>query len=417
MSETKRKKSVGKVVRRILLGILLVLVFLALFLLVANTVVTHAERNYVDTVTAVEYEDQLVPTLGEDGYYTFTTDDDLKVVQLTDVHIGSGILSGSKDNMALQAVARMVTAEQPDLVLVSGDIAYPFLFQSGSINNKRPLVTFATLMEHLGVYWAPVFGNHDTEIYSLYSRASMGELLESKEYPHCLFQCGPADVDGCGNYVINYKNTDGTIVQSIFGFDSHSYTDNDYFGALWKYDCVHKNQVEWYEDTLAALTAENNGEVPKSIAYFHIPPAEMKEAYDAFVANGYEDTDDVQYITGKAGEHKTVVYGSTVNDGLVDAFLASGSTQAVFFGHDHLNNFTMMYKGLQLSYAYSIDYLAYVGINKYGSQRGCMLITLEPDGSYDWSLENYYQSKYGAEQEKAGVSFDNYNDDLGFDGK
>ena len=38
----------------------------------------------------VEIENQLVPYKDENGYWTFTTDRDFKVVQLTDVHIGIG---------------------------------------------------------------------------------------------------------------------------------------------------------------------------------------------------------------------------------------------------------------------------------------------------------------------------------------
>ena len=34
--------------------------------------------------------------------------------------------------MALNAVAAMVTAEKPDLVIVTGDIAYPVPFQAGT---------------------------------------------------------------------------------------------------------------------------------------------------------------------------------------------------------------------------------------------------------------------------------------------
>lgn len=45
-------------------------------------------------------------------------------------------MSFFKDRRAIDCVVRMVTAEQPDLVAVTGDIAYPVPFQSGTFNNK-----------------------------------------------------------------------------------------------------------------------------------------------------------------------------------------------------------------------------------------------------------------------------------------
>ena len=71
-----------------------------------------------------EYENQLVPEKDENGFWTFTTDRDFKVLHLTDIHIGAGWMCHGKDLKALNAVAAMVTAEKPDLVIATGDIAY-----------------------------------------------------------------------------------------------------------------------------------------------------------------------------------------------------------------------------------------------------------------------------------------------------
>ena len=42
----------------------------------------------------------------------------------------------------------------------------------------------------------------------------------------------------------------------------------------------------------------------------------------------------------------------------------------------------------------SVDYLAYPGIYKLGTQRGCTVIDISPLGEYDCRPENYYQDKY-----------------------
>ena len=74
-------------------------------------------------------------------------------MQLTDVHIGGGWMSFFKDRRAIDCVVRMVTVEQPDLVAVTGDIAYPVPFQSGTFNNKTAARLFGRVMQNLGVYW------------------------------------------------------------------------------------------------------------------------------------------------------------------------------------------------------------------------------------------------------------------------
>ena len=71
----------------------------------------------------------------------------------------------------------------------------------------------------------------------------------------------------------------------------------------------------------------------------------------------------------------------------------------------------MLYKGIQLTYDYTVDYLAYVGINKYGAQRGCTMITTKPDGSFESKAENYYQDKYTPQKEKETVSMEDFYTD------
>ena len=407
--KNKKKKSKGKRVLKAIGIILLVIILLdaaiAGGIAITNAVTVKSLDNAAESFAPVEYEAQLEPSLDANGRYTFVTDGDFKIMQLTDIHIGAGFMSSKVDNMALNAVAAMITAEKPDLVCVSGDIAFPIPYQAGTINNKTAATVFADLMEQLGVYWAPVFGNHDTEAFSYYTREEIGALYESSDYPHCLFQAGNADVHGVGNYVINVKDSAGNITESIFMIDSNDYIDKSLQSTInWVYDCIHEDQIEWYASTLEALQVENGGVMPKSIAFFHIPLAEMKTAWEEYCNNNFTDTENVQYIYGKAGEEGAVIYSSDLNNGFFDKVLELGSTQGIFNGHDHLNNFSLYYKGIRMTYGMSIDYLAYSGISTIGSQRGCTMITVHPDGSFDCAAENYYQDKYQAKNAKETVT-------------
>ena len=409
----KPKKSKGKIVLKILGVILCVIVIFVGITTLVTVFGNKATTNKAKSFEPVVKQDVLVPEKDADGNWTFTTDREFKVLQLTDVHIGAGWMCLKKDAMALNAVAAMVTAEKPDLVVVTGDVSYPVPFQAGTFNNKSSAKIFAALMEQLGVYWTMAMGNHDTEAYSYYTREQIGDYYENSSLKYCLFQQGPENVDGAGNQIINIKNSDGIITQSLFTFDSHSYIDGDYFGIMWKYDNIHENQIKWYSESLDKLNAENDKILKaknskeksdiKSLAFFHIPMSEQRTAWKEYVANGYKDTKDAHLVYGVIGESGDGVYCGVHEDNLFETMLEKGSTKGVFFGHDHKNNISMDYKGIRLTYGMSVDYLAYPGIYKLGSQRGCTVINVKPDGTFNCKPENYYQDKYASLYEKEAV--------------
>ena len=133
----------------ILLGVVAAVVLLTVLV---NGILALLQLRYVAGIAPVQYKNQLQPQ-PLDGRWVFTTDRDFRVMQLTDVHIGGGWMSFFKDRRAIDCVVRMVTAEQPDLVAVTGDIAYPVPFQSGTFNNKTAARLFGRVMQNLGVYW------------------------------------------------------------------------------------------------------------------------------------------------------------------------------------------------------------------------------------------------------------------------
>ncbi len=413
IKKEKKKTNKGKRALKIIAIILCVIIALLGVATVITAVGNKANTEKAGSFEAVEYENQLVPQKDENGIWTFVTDRDLKVMHLTDIHIGGGFMSNKTDAMALNAVAAMVTAEKPDLVVITGDIAYPVPFQAGTFDNLASAKIFAALMEKLGVYWTITFGNHDTEAYSVYTREDLSKFYSSEELEYCLFEEDSEEVDGYGNNVINVKNSKGIITQSLYLFDSHSYVDGDVLGIMWKYDNIHENQVEWYKNMVLSLNEQNNklfAELGikeesdiKSAAFFHIPLVEQKDAWYEYARNGFKDTENVKFFYGVAGEGSKVVYSGVGEDNLFETMLELGSTKATFCGHDHYNNFSVEYKGIRLTYGMSVDYLAYPGIYKEGAQRGCTIITFAPDGTFDCKAESYYQEKYVSLYEKESV--------------
>ena len=99
------------------------------------------------------------------------------------------------------------------------------------------------------------------------------------------------------------------------------------------------------------------------------------------------------------GEMTYGVYCGLGDDELFEVGKTIG-LKAVYCGHDHYNNFSVEYEGIRLTYGMSIDYLAYLNIWKEKGQRGCTIITIDGDGSFDVRAENYYQDKYKAQFSK-----------------
>ncbi len=415
----------GKRVKRVLVIILCVTVLLSALVAGANVLSVQRLIKQGSSFGAVQSEDKLIPQRDENGYWYFTTDRDFKVLHLTDIHIGGGFLSVGTDEKAVNAVAAMIIREKPDLVVTTGDIAFPAPHFAGTFNNFSAARAFANLMEGLGVYWTVTFGNHDAEAYSYFDREALGEFYSNEEYKYCLFSSGPVEVDGFGNHVIEVKNSQGIITQAMIMIDSQAYVKDDIITSIKGiYDNIHANQVEWYEAEIKRMNAENAETVSglsgdgsdydkfttvRSIAFFHIPLAEAADGWFEFEANGFEDTEDFTFIDGFIGEVGRRIYSAEGEDQLFEKMLELGSTKAMFYGHDHLNSTTFEYKGIQFSYGYSIDYLAYADIDTQGSQRGCTLITCTPDGDFTIEKFNYYSDRYemnGFFREEVSMQFE-----------
>ena len=319
------------------------------------------------------------------GYFTLTkqNEKDFKILQLTDIHMTSNDqtieLNGkivNVNDINLDSIDKLVYATNPDLIVVTGDMVY-------TANNNLEMLQ--RLIEHLESYkipYAPIFGNHDEEFTSLYNKAELCDYLESDTLKYCLFERGYCDdQNSMGNYVINIVNKERQLVQSLFLIDSHSTLYNEDYEFI-GYDCIHEAQLEWYEEeifNLKKLKQLKNITTPSSLAFFHIPLQEYLQAWNSAMNNEPTSFFNWESKYNKLGED--CCYALT-NSGFFDKALELGSTKAMFCGHDHLNHFSINYKGIDLTYGLSIDYYVYSSIANKQEQRGGTLTSIKDDGSY-----------------------------------
>ncbi len=300
-----------------------------------------------------------------------------RILQLTDVHIGAGCLSHRKDKLALDAVSKIVRASKADFVVVTGDIAYPIPIFSGSRNNLKASKMFADKMSELGVAWTLVFGNHDAESFATHSKQEIADFY--RKVPNCFFEDGEKDIHGIGNYAIKLVDSKGDLVKMLMFLDSNGYLTWNFFSG---FDVIYDNQIDWYKRTIEA-NKNDKGEVPKSLAFFHIPPKQFSEGWEKC----YRGSDEAKYHHGFVGE-KDNYFGhpKTKESHFFDEMAALQSCEGMFMGHDHLSCLSLTYKGIRMTYGMSIDYLAYRKIEERTTQRGGTLIDIREDGSFDVSM-------------------------------
>lgn len=312
----------------------------------------------------------------ETGVYTLkATVESFRILQLTDIHLCGSLTTVTNDRKALGACYTIIKETQPDLIVLTGDIVYPIPIQSFSRDNLVPIYQFGTFMNQIGIPWAMVYGNHDTEAVAIYDeRAFSGIFKHLLDQPDCpmLYAEKQPDIYGRYNQYLRIENADGSLNRMLFLVDSNDYVNGE--STVNEYDSVHPDQLQWYAETIDRLSDEEGRTVP-SFVFMHIPFRAFADAQAALDAGN----PDARYLFGENGEG---VSCSDADSGFFDLILEKGSTDAVFVGHDHLNHLAVNYKGVDLVYSRSIDYIAYPGIAKETGHRGGTLIVLSPDGSY-----------------------------------
>lgn len=342
---------------------------------------TYLTQPYIDTIAGISHNEDRIEYDEDTGVYTITAEkDEFRILQLTDIHLGGSVMSISKDIKALDACYELIAYTKPDLVIVTGDLVFPLGIASFSLNNKAPIMQFAAFMRNVGIPWAFTYGNHDTEEMATTDVKAFDELMRTLSYKNSenlLYPYIQPDIYGRSNQMIKICNRDGKLMQAIFLLDS-----NDYISGQWKinqYDYIHDDQVEWYKKNVEKLCDSAGYTVP-SMVFFHMPLVEYKDANDLYE----QGSDEVKYYYGKIGEHAIDrICCSKYRSKLFDTALELGSTKAMFCGHDHYNNLSVEYKGIRLTYGYSIDYLVMPGIEDDVEQRGGTLIKLSKYGDYE----------------------------------
>lgn len=291
----------------------------------------------------------------------------LKIMQLTDIHIGCGFLSINLDKKVVNEIFKAVDRVDPDIIIITGDALSAIYTTTGTRNSYLQLDALISLFEKLNRPYTFCFGNHDGA--GTASKEYIAKKLE--QAPNSFFLRGEESVEGEGNDYVKIL-TDGILTSSLVLMDSGARAkDGNYAG-------VSKNQVEWYEKTIKILKNEKSD--IKNLMFLHVPIPE----YDLFYNEYSSGNENYELVLG--GKFERVCAGK--QNGLYNKIKELDSTKWVYCGHDHTNNFSIVEKssGIMLSYGMSMDYSTYPFIKFQSKSRGARLIEIESDGNVKNSL-------------------------------
>lgn len=286
--------------------------------------------------------------------------EDFKIMQLADIQVGT--IAACND--AFDEIDKMVENEKPDLIVLTGD----------NIDYYSEQGTFETLVKQIekyNIFWAPVFGNHDDEQdeSSKITKDFMACAFENAEY--CLFNRGPKNITGVGNYVINLINSKQTrIVFSLIFMDSNTYRT---YGDVSGWDYIYPDQIAWYEEAVNGITLQNHNVIAPSLAFFHIPLMEFETAKALQQQNGNLGWGELREEMGVPLE----------NTGLFEKMKELASCKAVICGHAHINNCDLLYEGIHLICGLKSSRYSYYNEDMLG----CTVFTLNKDGFKSKNVE------------------------------
>ena len=331
--------------------------------------------------------------------FRFNADGRFKILHITDTHL-------HEDNVAesTRLIALACDVEQPDLVMLTGDLAPEDTYEETAERVDQLMQVF----ESRNIPVAVTFGNHDSET-GAYPREAVMALYNAYS---CSVSVDDGDLlTGCGTYRIPIYASEGDGLRfNLWVFDSGDYDGEGHYAN------VAEDQVEWYKETSSEIERLSGRKI-YSLAFQHIIVPEIYEALeekDYWTAYSYPHIYNENKYYRFSKEHTN--YGMLCeypcpgyyNHGQFAAMVERGDVLAIFTGHDHSNAFGVNYKGIDIVNSLSTRYNG----DAYSTQYGYRVIELDenaPD-TYETRVVRWYD--FVNEKEVKALAADRQDKDL-----
>ena len=260
----------------------------------------------------------------------------IKLLQFTDIHFNPLRKGRKEDETSKDIMRKLVDLTEPHLLAITGDTWAENPFGKGLSFLEGAVEFFGTL----GVPWLYTWGNHD--MLSDYSKGH--DLLASGK--HSMYRGGRE----YGNYEVVINDETGK--------------------SLWRILCINTNYYGFLDEQkkwLSGWIEKNMDNTTPVFLACHIPIYQYHTIWEEKIASGVK-FEKVCYEKEK---------GSAF-----DVISKVPGLKACICGHDHVNDYSGVYKGIDLIYGRA------TGLGGYGADlvpKGGKLYTLFPStGEYDW---------------------------------
>lgn len=286
---------------------------------------------------------------------TFAADGTFRVVQFNDTQD-----SHTPDERTVQLVERVLDTERPGFVVLNGDVVNGDMTTAEQV--RRAWHHVVAPVEARGVPWAVTFGNHDADSAPVTGMTAERTAAFLRTYPHHVGGTAPG-VSGNSNQVVRLRSArgDGTAF-ALWLLDSGRYGPATLGGqavAENPYETIHADQVAWYRRTSVELQGCAPEPVP-GLMFFHIPLWEFRHLWFGSPTEATEEAHAAAVAKhGIVGERNEEEATAPFNPGLFHAALERGDVKGMFCGHDHVNDYTGNYHGIQLGYGPGSGFGAY----------------------------------------------------------
>ena len=272
------------------------------------------------------------------------------------------------DERCFNYLEEVITATNPDFIILTGDVVYGEFDDDGSALTK--LVDF---MDGFQIPWSPVFGNHDNE--SKKGADWQCDLFENSQY--CLFD--QKELSGNGNYSVGIAQ-DGEMKRVFYMLDTHacgnaSQESKDNGHTLANRVGFQQDQMDWYTEEIKLLK-KYVPEVKISFAY-HIQQWIFGKAYASYGFNQSEKYQDINLDMMEGVAESDFGYigrqmkGEWDTDYKIYKAMKELGVDSIFVGHEHCNNVSVVYEGIRFTYGLkSSEYDRFNWLNADGTITG-----------------------------------------------
>ena len=250
------------------------------------------------------------------------------------------------------AMRKHIETRKPDMIAVLGDTALnPF--------NKGRTRAFVKLMDSFGIPWTAVLGNHEGEADHIVPRREVLEYYG--ESSHFIGAAELPGVTGYGNQAVAVMDAEGACAHFLYFLDSGGGRGHNY---------IQEDQLAW----MRAVAARHPG--TPGMIFLHVPVYQYKDAYEAL------ETGEAQLLRGDLREGVCTMGTREQSDALVARAKELG-VHSIVCGHDHSNNFDILWQGIRYIYTQSGGYSWKCYDKRSKDARGCSVYVIQKDGGME----------------------------------